>query len=297
MPRKEILRTTPDYEFHVVGGPRPNLADLYHMLLRMRWSHIFLLILVVYTLINILFATVYVFTGGIQNAEPGSFLDAFFFSVQTMGTIGYGAMVPVTRLANTVVFFESVTGLVVTALATGLVFVRFSLTRARVMFSKKIAYAPVDGVPTIMVRIGNERRNQIIDATFRMTFTRSTKTAEGVFYYQSRELPLMRNRASALARSWQIMHKVTPDSPFYGETPESLKATDAEILVELVGIDDTSLQPSHARHSWMYHEIAWGARLTDVISEQEGGRIVLLDLTKFHDVDPTPKTDDFPYGT
>src|SRR5205085_1475466 len=101
-------------------------------------------------------------------AQPGSFADGFFFSVQTLGTIGYGAMYPVTRLANALVTAESVIGLVVTALATGMVFVRFSRIRGRVVFSRKVTVGPMDGVPTLQVRVGNARSNRIYDVEFRM---------------------------------------------------------------------------------------------------------------------------------
>ena len=292
--RHEIIRNQAGYEVHVLGAPSPGLRDLYHAFLRVPWWGAFLVIVGGYLGLNALFAVGYLLTGGVANARPGAFSDAFYFSVQTMGTIGYGAMYPVTPVANALVVAESVVGLVVTALATGLVFVRFSQSRARVVFSARVSIALMDGEPTLMVRVGNERRGSIVDATFRLTLTRTTRTAEGMVFYRSEALPLVRDRATALARSWSVRHRITPGSPLFAETPESLAACDAEITLQIAGTDETSLQPVHARHNWPAGAIAWGARLADVLSETPEGHVI-LDLRRFHDVEPMAPTAAFPY--
>ncbi len=283
------------YELRVVGGPAPGLRDLYHSLLRISWWAAIALIVGAYLALNAMFAAVYLAVGGVANAAPGSFADAFFFSVQTMGTIGYGSMYPATRFANAVVVAESVGGLVFTALATGLVFVRFSQSRARVVFSSRVAIAPMDGTPTLMIRLGNERRDRIVGASFRLTLVRTTRTKEGVPFYRNEDLPLVRDRADALARSWMVLHRIAPGSPLSGDTPESLAAAEAELTLSVSGTDETSMQPAHAQHTWRDRSVAWGARLADVLSETpEGG--LLLDLRRFHDLEPTDATPDFPYG-
>lgn len=282
--RHELLRGE-GYEIHIVGGAPRGLRDLYHGMLRVPWWATLLTIVGGYLALNVLFAAVYLATGGIANAAAGSFPDAFFFSVQTMGTIGYGSMYPATRAANAVVAAESVTGLVVTALATGLVFARFSQTRARVVFSARAAIAPLDGVPTLMMRVGNERRNVIVDASFRVMLMRTTRTAEGVTVYRTVDLQLVRDRAPGLARAWLILHRIEPGSPLHGETPESLAASDAELTLAVSGVDDTSLQLVHARHTWLAPSIAWGARLADIVSEMPDGGIQ-VDLRRFHEIVP-----------
>jgi inward rectifier potassium channel len=292
--RSEILRAE-GYEIHVVGAPRAGLRDLYHWFLRVPWWAALLVIVGGYLLLNALFAAVYLAVGGVVNAAPGSYLDAFFFSVQTMGTIGYGSMYPATRLANAMVVAESVAGLVTTALATGLVFARFSQTRARVVFSSRIAIGPLDGVPALMIRVGNERRGRIVDAVFRLTMTRTTRTQEGVAIYRIVDLPLMRDRAPALSRSWMVVHRIAEGSPLLGDSPETLAAADAELTLAVAGTDETSLQAVHAQHTWMHHSVAWGARLADVLSETPDGN-VLLDLRRFHDLTPTVPVAGFPYG-
>jgi len=292
--RTEVVRAD-GYEMRIVGVPRAGLRDLYHWLLRVPWWGALAAIVGGYLVLNALFALVYLAVGGVAGAAPGSFLDAFFFSVETMGTIGYGSMYPATRAANAVMVSESVVGLVVVALATGLVFVRFSLARARVVFSARVAVGPNDGVPTVTIRLGNERRGRIVDAGFRLTLTRTTRTEEGGVAYRATDLGLVRDRAPALSRSWTVLHRIVPGSPLAGDSPESLAAGDAELTLAVTGTDETSLQPVHAQHTWIHTSIVWGTRLADVLSETPDGNVV-LDLRRFHDLAPTAPIPGFPYG-
>jgi inward rectifier potassium channel len=292
--RTEVVRNE-GYEVRVVGVPPAGLRDLYHWLLEVPWWAALGVVVAAYLLLNALFAATYLLVGGIANARPGSFSDAFFFSVQTMGTIGYGSMYPATFAANLLVVGESVVGLMVVALATGLVFARFSQTRARVVFSSRVAIGPLDGVPSLMIRVGNERRGRIVDATFRLTLVRGTRTQEGVTIYRSFDLPLARHRAPALARSWMIVHPITAGSPLAGDTPASLAVGEAELTAAMTGTDETSLQPVHAQRTWAAGALVWGARLADVLSETPDGNL-LLDLRRFHELTPTAPVPGFPYG-
>jgi inward rectifier potassium channel len=291
--RREVLPAE-GYELHVVGVPRAGIRDLYHALLRVNGWVAVGFIVAAYLLLNGLFAVLYVELGGIHGADPASFLDAYVFSVQTMGTIGYGAMYPETPAAHVLVVAESVTGLLTTAMATGLVFARFSQARARVVFCSRAAIAPMDGVPTLMMRLGNERRSRIVGATFHATLTRSVRTREGATMYRSIDLTLVRSRAPALARSWTVMHRIEPDSPLWGSSPAQLAAEEAELTLEVAGVDDTTLQAVHAQYVWRDHAIVWGARLADVMSETPDGNL-LLDLRRFHDLTPTEPAEAFPY--
>ncbi len=291
--RTELIRGQ-GYDVRVIGGRRGGWRDAYHWFLIVPWWEALGAIAVGYLALNALFACLYLLSGGVEHAAPGSFLDAFFFSVQTMGTIGYGTMEPVTRLANTLVVAESVTGLFVIALATGLVFARFSRTRGRVAFSSQLAISPIDGIPHLMIRVGNERRrNNIVDASFRLTLMRTTRTAEGVTVYRTVDVPLIRSTAPALQRSWMVLHRIDRASPLARETPQSLVAVDAELTLSVSGIDDTSLQPVHARHTWLADSVVFGARLADVVSETPEG--ITLDLRRFHDLEPTEPAPGFAY--
>jgi inward rectifier potassium channel len=292
--RRVRTPTTTEDEVRVLGAPRFPLRDLYHAFLRARWPFALAVIVVTYLSLNACFALAYLGLGGVHAARPGSFADAFYFSVQTMGSIGYGAMFPETQAANLLVVAESVTGLVVTAVATGLIFAKFSLSTSRIVFAESAAIAPMDGVPTLMVRLGNERSNRIIEATVRLSMVRTEHTLEGMVFYRMSDLILTRERSPALSRSWTAMHPITPASPLHGHTPASLRLHEIELFVTVSGVDDTSLQPVHARHKYTDAAIVWGARHADVLSEAEDG-VLVLDLRKFHDLAPTERTEGFPY--
>jgi inward rectifier potassium channel len=278
----------------VVGAPRQTLRDVYHLFLRVRWSVALAAIVAAYLGLNAIFAAIFASVGGVANARPHNFWDAFCFSVQTMGTIGYGAMYPTTAAANAVVVAESVTSLIVTAVATGLVFAKFSRSTVRVAFSRHAVIGPMNGVPTLMLRVGNERANNILEATIRVALIRTEHLREGTSFYRMIDLKLTRERSPAVARSWTILHPIVDDSPLVGATPESLERDEAEINVTLVGTDDTSLQPVHARRRYLTKDILWGARHADVLSEDDAGNLI-LDVRRFHEVEPTEPVEGFPY--
>jgi inward rectifier potassium channel len=284
----------PDPGVIVVGAPRTTLRDFYHLFLRVPWSAALAIMVSAYLTLNALFASLYLATGGVGGARDGSFWDAFCFSVQTMGTIGYGSMYPTSVAANTVMVVESVTSLIVTAVATGLVFAKFSRSSARIAFSRDVTIGPMDGVPTLMLRVGNERGNQILEATVRVALLRTEHLKEGTTFYRMYDLELARERSPAMARSWTVLHPIVQGSPLYGATPESLSRDEAELLVTVVGTDDTSLQPVHARKRYSERNVLWGARHADVLSEDDQGNLI-LDVRKFHDVVPTAAIEGFPY--
>ncbi len=294
---KEKARTiTPpgaDYQIHVIGEhPRP-LMDFYHGLMRLSWTATLFVVACAFTLTNALFALGFLATGGIAHSD-GTFADAFFFSVQTMGTIGYGAMFPASRAANELVVLESIVSLILTALTTGLVFAKFSRPTARVVFTKEAVISPVNGVPMLMLRLGNERGNQIVDASIRAVMLRTEQLAEGGSFYRMVDLKLTRDHALSLNRSWSVMHPIDEKSPLFGETPETFVEKNVEVQVMLVGLDDTSMQIIHASHRYFSRQILWGRRHVDVLTELDDGAMQ-LDLRRFHTVEPSVPTREFPY--
>jgi inward rectifier potassium channel len=278
----------------VVGASSHPLRDAYHSLLRMRWPGVLVTIASLFLAANAIFALLYMSSGGITGAREGSFRDAFFFSAQTIGTVGYGAMYPVSTAANLLVVAESIVGVILTALATGIVFARFSQTTSMLVFTSKVCIAPMDDIPTLMLRVGNDRQSTIFEAQIRVIITRTEKTKEGVLFYRMVDLPLVRERSLALSRSWTVMHQIDEKSPLYGMTPESCDVHEVEITASVVGTDDTSLQPVHARRRYEAKSIVWGARPADVLSERPDG-LLQLDVRKFDEVVPTQPTEAFPY--
>jgi inward rectifier potassium channel len=212
-----------------------------------------------------------------------------------MGTVGYGAMFPRTHPANLLVVLESLTGLVVTAVATGLVFMRFSRTRPKVRFGSKVALGSLEGTPTLMIRVGNRRRSGILDASARLTIVRTSRGKDGVAHYFSEHVPLVHERTGVLGRALTLRHVIDERSPIVRDTPESFEAGDIELALAISGTDETTLQPVHARATWSAKNVVWGARPADMFSEPESD-VVRMDLRKFDDVVPTEALPGFPYG-
>ena len=212
-----------------------------------------------------------------------------------MGTIGYGYMYPSTTLANVLVTCEAITSITLTALATGLVFAKFSRASARVLFTEHVTISPMNGVPTLRLRLGNQRGNQIVDAKVRMQMMRTEKLQEGGVFYRMLDVTLVRDRVLSLSRSWTALHVIDKDSPLFGQSPESMAAMEAEIHVLLVGLDDTTLQPMHALHRYFTHQILWGSTHVDILTEAEDG-VMELNLSRFHHHKPSDPTPDFPYS-
>jgi inward rectifier potassium channel len=273
-----------------IGGKRRPMGDLYHQLLTRTWPELFALLLVGYVGANVVFALGYLVGGAsIENAKPGSFADAFFFSVQTMATIGYGKMAPANLYANILVAIEALVGLVSLAVVTGLVFAKFSRPTARVLFSQVAVVALREGIPTLMCRMANKRGNQIVEAQLRWTLVRTEVTSEGERMRRFYDLPLVRERNAVFALSWTAMHLVTPESPFFGATRESLEEIDAQLIVSLIGLDETMSQMVHARVNYHAAQIVFGARFVDILSRAKDGR-AMIDFTHFHDFQPHPST-------
>jgi inward rectifier potassium channel len=296
MRRKPVTVRAPgaDYEIRIVGDRRTPLRDFYHALLELPWWATISTISGAFLAANALFALAYLLVGGVEHAAHGSFRDAFFFSVQTMGTIGYGAMFPGSTAANVVVVVESIVSLLLTAMSTGLVVAKVSRPTARVVFTRHAVISPFNGVPTLMFRLGNERGNQIVDAKIRVVLVRTEQTSEGRTHYRLFDLQLLRAQALSLSRSWNVQHPIDDTSPLRGETPASLAAKEIELQVMMIGLDDITMQTVHAGHRYFAGNILWGARLADVLSETPDGHL-LLDLRRFHEVEPTAPTPDFPY--
>src|SRR3989454_1965576 len=284
----------PNDEIVVVGARRTPFSDIYHQLLGAPWWLDLLALSGLFLLLNLLFAFGYLSVGGIVGARPGSLADHFFFSVQTMGTIGYGVMHPLSTAAEVLVTAEGITGVSLVALASGILFAKFSVPRARMQFAEWATISPFDGVPTLMFRLGNERASQVIEATVRVVLVRTERTAEGVVYYRMRDLRLEREPSPAIARSWTVMHRIDESSPLHDATPETLARDEVELMLTVVGIDETSAQKHHARHTYGHEQIRWGARHADMLSELPDGRLQ-LDVREFHRLVPTAPTPVFPH--
>ncbi|AUT00559.1 ATP-sensitive inward rectifier potassium channel 10 [Nostoc sp. CENA543] len=285
-PRIYIKINNGQFEILGMGAWYSYWRDPYHLLLTIPWSGFIVLICTFYVAINTLFALLYLAGGDcIANAQPGSFLDKFFFSVQTLASIGYGAMYPKTTYANIIVTIEAMIGLIGIAVMTGLAFARFSRPTARVVFSRVAVITPHEGVPTFMFRTANQRRNFILEAHMRVYLMRDEITAEGTFIRRFHDLKLVRNQTPSFSLSWLLMHPIDEFSPFYGMTAEQLLQTNTSIVISLSGIDETVSQVVHARHIYAANDIIWNSRFVDIFHHSNNGHRY-IDYKHFHDVLP-----------
>jgi inward rectifier potassium channel len=232
--------------------------------------------------INALFALIYFGTGGLAGVRAGTLAGAFFFSVQTLSTTGYGAVYPVSLLANVVSVAEMLFGLLGTALATGILFARLSRPRARVLFSKVVLIRPYRGVPTLMFRLANQRRNQIVEARLSVTATRDEIDEDGGMLRRMYTLRLERDVSPVFALSWLVLHPITPDSPLYGLDPAEMAASGNVLICTLSGLDDTLNASIYARHVYGAEDFRIGHRFVDILERGAGGELS-VDYRKFHD--------------
>jgi len=292
--RRRVRRFGAGREVVLVGLRAAPLRDAYHTLLTISWTRFFSLLLLAYLVVNSLFALGYAALGdGIENARPGSFVDGFFFSVQTLATIGYGRMSPRTIPANLLVSAEALLGMVGLTVTTGVVFARFARPTARVLFSARAVVRPFDGVPSLMFRMANERGSQIAEARLKVTYLRDEVTAEGEPVRRAHDLRLLRAESAFFTLTWTVVHPIAPDSPLHGETAASLARRRADIVVSLSGVDDGLSQAVHARHTYAAEELVFGVRLSDILSQgPDGSRII--DYRRFHEVEPLPVAADPP---
>lgn len=282
-----------DGQFHIVGlgAWYSYWRDPYHLLLTIPWPGFLLLIAIVYLAINALFALAYLAGGDcVENARPGSLLDLFFFSVQTLASIGYGAMYPKTIYANLIVTIEAMIGLMGIAVMTGLAFARFSRPTARVIFSRVAVITPHDGEPTLMFRTANQRRNLILEAQMRMYMMRDEVTIEGQYIRRIYDLKLRRNQSPSFTLTWLAMHTIDEFSPLYGMTAESLVQTNTTLVVSLSGLDETVAQVVHARNTYSATDILWNYQFVNIMHHTEDGNRY-IDYQHFHDAEALDKMD------
>ena len=260
-------------------------TDLYVYLVGCPWPLLLFMVAGAFFLSNMVFALAYLMNGGIENARAGSFADVYFFSIETMATIGYGRLAPVTLFAHVLMSFEALCGLLGFAVVTGLVFAKFSRPSARVRFSNYAVVSLRDGVPTLMFRMANVRTNQIVEAQIHVAFSRLEYTAEGEEVRRFYDLDLSRNRNAIFAFSWTVIHQIVPGSPLYGLAEESLTKSMAWVVVSMTGLEETLSQTVHARMFYGNEHIRWGARLVDILMRTPDGGYA-INMGKFDDIEP-----------
>jgi len=256
--------------------------NFYHWLLGTSWSSFLLLVIVVYLGTNLLFAFAYLACGdgAITNTKPGALLDVFYFSVQTMATIGYGQMTPVGHWPNSIVTFEAFFGIVYSALTTGLAFARFTRPTAGVRFSKVAVVGNHDGVKTLKFRVANDRSSHIVEAQLRLWLIAESMTSEGERYRRSVELALHRSESPVFSLTWTAMHSIDESSALNDYLGNSALNGRWHLLITFTGYHESLANQVYARHVYLPRDVQQNATFIDIVTvSPDGGRVI--DLTNF----------------
>ena len=261
--------------------------DVYRWLLGLSWPEFAAFVSIIYVALNLVFAVFYSLD---RNSIAGTtmsewFLDCFFFSVQTLATVGYGHIYPQNIYGHVVSTVEIMTGVFLLAVMTGLIFVRFSRPVARVVFSRSMVIGPLNGKPTLMVRIGNENHHSMVEAKFRIMYSRDQDLIEGGDFRYFYDLKLHFDRLTVFPAALTLRHEIDENSPLHGATLESLEAERALFFVSVVGIDPVIAAEVQTQRDYTFRDIRFGHRFVEIYTAHGGGRLT-VDYGRLHDTEP-----------
>lgn len=273
-------------EFLKLNVEKWGWRDAYQWLLGLSWPQFALFVGAVYVTLNLLFAALY-FLGGdcVAKMRPGSFPDAFFFSVQTLATVGYGHMYPSSLYGNIVTTVEIMSGLFLIAVMTGLIFVRFSRPTAHIVFSRSVVIAPLNGQLTLMLRIGNLHHHSMVEAEFRILFNRDEPLLEGGDFRYFYELKLHFQRLPSFPAALTLRHVIDETSPLYGATPESLESGRVTFIASVVGIDPVIPATVQTQKAYTSQDVRFGERFVEMYTDTHDGKLT-VDYARLHDTEP-----------
>src|SRR5277367_6573500 len=258
------------FEFVKLNTKKSDLRDAYHLILTLSWPWFSALIFGIYLMINVVFASLYLLQPhAIAEMVPGSFFGAFFFSVETLATVGYGHMYPETFYGHLIVMLEIMVGMFGLAVVTGLIFVRFSRPTARMHFSKVAVIAPFDGVPTLMIRLANLRHQAMVEPEFRMVLLRNIVTAEGDDMRRFTSLKLQFDHLITFPAVLTVRHPIDEESPLFGMSSEDFRRLDVRIMASIVGVDTVIVAPVQSHSDYYYDQIKWDRRFVEIYSQSK----------------------------
>jgi inward rectifier potassium channel len=273
-------------EVYSHGLPRPVWGDLYHFAMTVSWASLIAALAAFFISVNLVFAALYAAVPGcIANLSPPDYTGAFFFSLETLATVGYGDMHPQTLYGHVVASVELFLGILSIALLTGVMFARFSRPKSRIMFARHPVVAPFAGRMTLMLRLANARQNVIVDAAARLRVIRQERTVEGHELRRIHDLALARDSHPMLLLGWTVMHVIDESSPLLGATPESLADERASFVLTVQGTDETTGQTMMARTVVDHDQLRWNHVYVDILRSDADG-VDHIDYTRFHDIRP-----------
>ncbi len=280
-----LVNADGSYNVKRTGLPFSYRFNLFHNLITMKWWKFNLTVLFVYILANCLFATTYFLIGMDQlggmlsEGIRDKWIEAFYFSCQTFTTVGYGRVNPVGHTAGLIASFESLIGLMSFALATGLLYGRFSRPRATLLYSEKALISPYKNITALMFRIANARKNQLIECEAQLLMS-LTETENGRSLRRFYPLNLERTKVTGLAMSWTIVHPIDDESPLKGLGEKDFKEVGIEFIFIFKAFDDTYSQNVHTRYSYRHEEVRWGAKFVPMYHQSSDHHSTILEMDK-----------------
>lgn len=272
-------------EFIKLNTTKYDWRDAYHLILTLSWPQFAGFVLGVYVLINLFFAGLYAVGGRcVAELPPGSFVEAFFFSVETLATVGYGHMYPDTLYGHCVTTLEIIVGMFGMAVVTGLIFVRFARPTARVLFSNCVVITPFDGTPTLMLRVANLRHHAMAEADFRMTLLRTESTKEEPDVRRFYALKLEVEHVIAFPVALTLRHRIDQSSPLYGLGAEDLQRSESRVIASVVCVDTVIQAPVQSSKDYTHQQILWNRRFTEIYQDGDDGRLT-VDYGRLHDTE------------
>jgi inward rectifier potassium channel len=266
--------------------------DAYQWLLGLTWPQFAAVVAAVYVSLNLLFAALYrLDPNSVTGMRTGSFWDAFFFSVQTVATVGYGNMAPANLYGNILTTIEIMFGIFLVAVMAGLIFVRFSRPSAHIVFSKSVVIAPFNGKPTLMLRIGNLHQRSMVEAEFRIVFNRDEPLVEGGDFRYFYNLKLQFDRLPTFPAALTLRHVIERESPLYGETFESLRDSRVTLIASVVGIDPVIPASVQIQMDYSWRDLKFGERFVEIYTDDGDGRLT-VDFGRLHETEPAAGLED-----
>jgi inward rectifier potassium channel len=283
---QRLVNPDGSYNVHRIGNQTRTLADAYHVLISLSWAKFFSIIIAGFVVVNILFGAIYYFIGSdhlvgmIGDSPMDKFWESFFFSAQTLTTVGYGRVSPSGFLVSAIASLESAIGLLGFALSTSLLWGRFSRPTAKIIYSGNILVSPYRGGKGVMFRAMNGGRSRLVEIEADITMAR-TETLNGIKQRRFYRLKLELSKINVLPTSWTIVHPINDESPFYERTADDVEQEETEVLVMLKAFDESYSQTVYSRTSYKSHQIVTGAKFVSMMQDAPDGTII-LDMDKLN---------------
>jgi inward rectifier potassium channel len=285
-PPKPLAIGREEFGLWKLGVARFDLRDPYHLAVSLSWPAFVTVMIACWLVINLVFALLYVVSpGDVVNARPNSFTDVFFFSIETLATVGYGVMAPATLYGHIVSATEIVVGTAFTAIVTGLLFVRFSRPKAKIVYADDAVVSLHNGKTTLMLRLANGRMSIMSSASVRLFVLLAEQTTEGASFRRIHDLPLVQSHLPLFVMPWTLLHVIDDASPLSGHDIGTLTASFARLFLTIEARDQALGALVQDMRDYSTDHIHYGMHFAEAVTQDEAGHTT-ADLSRISLLDP-----------